>query len=194
MVSITINIDFAKMFSEDPLFSAMTRGEKKWGDLFEERPTTPTGGAAAAAAEIPFSEIPLSEFPTPDDAPWAPAKAHREPRAPPTPIKMAPLTPVKKTCVHHGIRIPIKTIIARNLPRDISVQELRAIFERHGIVADVYIPKNMDASSPYYGTTKGFALIKYTNYNDSNNAYLAEYGILNIRGKNIQIEFASKDK
>ncbi len=187
MVSITINIDFAKIFSEDPIFSAMTRGEKKWGDLFEEKRATPTGACASA-------EIPLSEFPTPDDAPWAPVKAQREPHTPPTPIKMTPLTPVKKTCVHNGIRIPIKTIIARNLPRDISVEELRAIFERHGIVADVYIPKNMDTRSSYYGTIKGFALIKYTNINDSNKAFLAEYGVLNIRGKNVQIEFASQDR
>jgi RNA recognition motif-containing protein len=53
----------------------------------------------------------------------------------------------------------IKTIIARNLPRDITMDELRFIFEKYGVVRDIYIPKNQDTQSAYFGTIKGFALI-----------------------------------
>ena len=58
---------------------------------------------------------------------------------------------------------PCKTIIIRNLPRhsyDLAAVLLKAA-SPYGTVRDVYIPKNMDASSPYFGTIKGFALVKF---------------------------------
>ena len=88
----------------------------------------------------------------------------------------------------------IKTLIIRNLPRDVTEHELNAIFEKYGPVNDVYIPKNMDTSSPYYGSIKGFALIKFLSHHDSTHAYLAELNQLFLRGKTIGIEFASKDR
>lgn len=88
----------------------------------------------------------------------------------------------------------VKTLIARNLPRDIVVDELRDIFSKHGPIQDIYIPKNLDPTSPYYGSVKGFALIKFMSHTDSTRAYLAETTRLFLRGKMISLEFANKDK
>ena len=88
----------------------------------------------------------------------------------------------------------IKTIIVRNLPRDIVMDELRFIFEKYGVVRDIYIPKNQDKQSAYYGTIKGFALIKFLNSDESTNAYVGETAKLYIRGKLITVEFAKEDR
>jgi RNA recognition motif-containing protein len=88
----------------------------------------------------------------------------------------------------------IKTLIARNLPRDVTSDELRALFEKHGPVRDAYIPKNLDTNSPYYGTIKGFALIKFMSHTDSTRAFVAEQTRMCLRGKMITIEFAKEDR
>lgn len=86
----------------------------------------------------------------------------------------------------------IKTIIIRNLSRSLSLEELRGIFEVHGVIHDVYIPKNMDRSSPHFGTMKGFALIKYADPSASWNA-LAMNGT-SLYGKLITVELAKVDR
>jgi len=89
--------------------------------------------------------------------------------------------------------VGIKTVVARNLPRDINELELRTLFGAHGTVRDLYIPKNTDRASPYFGTIKGFALVKFHNAVDSTCAFLA-LTKLSIRGKNIALEFAKEDR
>jgi len=88
----------------------------------------------------------------------------------------------------------IKTLMAKNLPRDIKVQELRSIFEKYGPIKDIYIPKNADKSSPYFGTIKGFATVVFLKSTDSASAYTAEWSLINIRNKNIALEFAKEDR
>ena len=88
----------------------------------------------------------------------------------------------------------IKTLIARNLPRDVQVQELRKIFEVYGAVRDIYIPKNNDSSSPYYGTIKGFALIKFLDADSATKACLALKSVLEIRNHLVAIEMAKEDR
>jgi hypothetical protein len=88
----------------------------------------------------------------------------------------------------------IKTLIARNLPRDVTSDELRTLFEKHGPIRDTYIPKNLDTNSPYYGTIKGFALIKFMSHTDSTRAFVAEQTRMYLRGKMITIEFAKEDR
>lgn len=88
----------------------------------------------------------------------------------------------------------IKTLVARNLPRDVTSDELRVLFEKHGPIRDVYVPKNLDKNSPYYGTIKGFALIKFMSHTDSTRAFLAEQTKMSLRGKMITIEFAKEDR
>jgi len=88
----------------------------------------------------------------------------------------------------------IKTLIARNLPRDVTPDELRTLFEKHGPIRDTYIPKNLDTNSPYYGTIKGFALIKFMSHTDSTRAFVTEQNRMYLRGKMITIEFAKEDR
>jgi len=88
----------------------------------------------------------------------------------------------------------IKTLVARNLPRDITAEELKQLFEKHGPIRDVYIPKNNDSTSPYFGTIKGFALIKFLSHTDSTRAFVGEQNKLHLRGKAITIEFAKEDR
>ena len=88
----------------------------------------------------------------------------------------------------------IKTLIARNLPRDVTADELRMLFEKHGPIRDTYIPKNLDRNSSYYGTIKGFALIKFMSHTDSTRAFVAEQTRMCLRGKMITIEFAKEDR
>ena len=86
----------------------------------------------------------------------------------------------------------IHTVIARNLPRDITPNEMYQGFSAFGAILDVYLPKNMDQNSPYYGTLKGFALIKYTKPLESAQAVAA--GPLQYKANTITIEFAKADR
>jgi RNA recognition motif-containing protein len=87
----------------------------------------------------------------------------------------------------------VKTLIARNLPRDITNHELKSIFEKHGVICDIYIPLNKNQDSPYYGTVRGFATIKFLTSQESTRAFMAETSTLVIRNKKIAIEFAKED-
>ena len=88
----------------------------------------------------------------------------------------------------------IKTIIARNLPRDISSEEVYDRFQLYGVVRDIYLPRNRVPGSLHYGTVRGFALIKYDMATQSARAIrvLSTLG-LSIRGKQVTVEFAKSD-
>jgi len=87
----------------------------------------------------------------------------------------------------------IRTIIARNLPRTITDLELRKQFGTHGAVQDIYIPKNTTPGK-YFGTIKGFALIKFHTPKDSTKAFLAEKDVLFLGGNAVTLEFANQDR
>jgi FUS-interacting serine-arginine-rich protein 1 len=89
---------------------------------------------------------------------------------------------------------PTKVLIAHNIPRDITQEDLRHAFEIYGPIRDIYIPKNMDKTSPYYGTIKGFALIKFLSINDAIAAYNAEFGRLYMGFKLVSIEYAKEGR
>lgn len=95
-----------------------------------------------------------------------------------------------------AIKNTLKTLIVRNLPRNIGDGELHAIYSRYGNVTDIYIPMNKDKTNPYYGTIKGFALIKYANADDALKGYIAEGTMIKreIRGKKLVTEFAKEDR
>ena len=88
----------------------------------------------------------------------------------------------------------IKTIIARNLPRAITPEELRERFQLYGVVRDIYLPRNKDPNSIHHGTIRGFALIKYDTAAESDRAVrvLSALG-LSVRGKQVTVEFAKSD-
>jgi hypothetical protein len=87
----------------------------------------------------------------------------------------------------------IRTIVARNLPRTITDLELRKKFGAHGAVQDIYIPKNTTPGK-YFGTIKGFALIKFHTPKDSTKAFLAEKDMLFLGGNAVTLEFANQDR
>jgi hypothetical protein len=107
-------------------------------------------------------------------------------------VSKAPKAPMVQSQAQVNPR-SIRTIIARNLPRTITDLELRKQFGAHGAVQDVYIPKNTTPGK-YFGTIKGFALIKFHTPKDSTKAFLAEKDMLFLGGNAVTLEFANQDR
>ncbi len=88
-----------------------------------------------------------------------------------------------------------KTLMAKNLPREsITVAKLRKVFEQFGTLKDVFIPLNMDRSSPHYKTVKGFAKIEFLTAETAEAAYNKLFGSLTIDGNLIGLEPAKEDR
>jgi RNA recognition motif. (a.k.a. RRM, RBD, or RNP domain) len=87
-----------------------------------------------------------------------------------------------------------KTLILHNIPRDITVEELRPLFEKYGPIRDIYIPRNKDEKSEHFGTVKGFAMIKYLSPLCAKKAYDAEFGRLYLGFRLISVEYAKEDR
>jgi FUS-interacting serine-arginine-rich protein 1 len=87
-----------------------------------------------------------------------------------------------------------KTLILHNIPRDCGVNDIRQRFEQYGPIRDIYIPRVKDETSEYFGTVKGFALVKYLSPSSAKKAYTAEYGRLYLSNRLISIEFANEDR
>jgi hypothetical protein len=163
---------FAEMWFNDADFQRIERGTLRWVDVSDpvweaERATRAAQRAAAMAVAASAVEDPVEVPLKPEPAPAFTAPAYT---------------------------VGIKTLITRNLPRTITVEQLRGVFEKYGPICDIYIPKNADKSSPHYGTIKGFALIKYLKPTDSARAYEEQYGRLTLGSKNITVEFAKADR
>jgi len=86
----------------------------------------------------------------------------------------------------------VKTVMVRNLPRDVVLSDLYRAFTIYGTIQDIYLPKNMDKSSPYYGTIRGFALIKYITPLEA--ARAVAMGPLSLDKNIITLEFAKADQ
>ncbi len=184
-VVMDLSARFRGLLLADPLSRVMERGDTLWGDLDLYFPEAMAVGARRTPLAPCFDMEREEEEPAEvSGAVGAPATQQRY-TAPPASrpaVAVPPYTP------------GIKTIIARNLPRDITPEMLRGVFEKYGAVRDVYIPRNMDRNSPYFGTVKGFALIKYNSATDSAAAYENEYGRLQLGKNNITVEFAQADR
>lgn len=163
-------------WNDDPVQHALMKGDIRWGDLdlyFPEIAERERQMEEEARRRSSICSDSTQEEAIPE--PVTPPKAKRE--------RVVPeFTP------------GIKTVITRNLPRDITVEMLRSAFEKYGPVKDIYIPKNMDKSSPYFGTIKGFALIKFLKPEHSAKAFTEEYGRLRFGKNNITVEFAKEDR
>jgi hypothetical protein len=179
---------FSKMWLDDPIMKALWEGKLAWGDILctpeeEERcRVIRAEREAREAAERAARDALLAEYPV----------------KPPTGRRVAfaekPAAAAAVEVIVPAYTVGIKTVITRNLPRDVSVQALRSVFEKYGPIRDIYIPKNMDKSSPYFGTIKGFALVKFLKPEDSARAYESEYGRLTLGKNNITVEFAKEDR
>lgn len=178
--------DFTHLWANDPIFIALNEGKMRWADILltpeeeendrlyrEERNAVEAAERAARDALVAAAAIAPSY------------KKHVTFEKPSTAAseRVVPAFPAGR-----------RTLMAKNLPRDIEVQELRTVFEKFGAIRDIYIPKNMDRASPYFGTIKGFAKIQFLKPEDSATAFAAQYALLNIRGKNIVLEPAAEDR
>ena len=186
----------------DPIMRGIRDGTMSWADAAELE-------EAEAAARLP-----VAPFTPPTSSAWATAPplvrqvaGGTAPSTPPRqrvtfacpggaplarPCPGAPARPLFKKPLTYTK--PCKTIILRNLPRDSDDLDtiLRTAFSPYGTVRDVYIPKNMDVSSPYFGTIKGFALVKFAELSAAEAAETA--GSLRIGRNNLSVEFAKEDR
>lgn len=153
-----------------------TRGIR-WADEVSVTGSLITAAPATASivvvpiATAPIATVPIAIVPI-DDGFQVVSKA---------PVKVDNVNP-RKIC----------TLVARNLPRTITEIELRHRFSAHGTIQRISIPKNTTPGK-YFGTIKGFALIKYDTHKYSTKAFLAEKGL--FLGENaVTLEFANEDR
>lgn len=168
---------FSFLDLSDPIMKALWEGTVAWGDIpgiLDDHPSHSKPSEKWADLEASDSDSEHSRSPSP------------------APVKRTRAVVVER--VVPAFTVGIKTIITRNLPRDITVEKLRGVFEKYGPIKDIYIPKNMDKSSQYFGTIKGFALIKFLKPTDSAKAFESEYGRLTFGKNNITVEFAQADR
>lgn len=199
-MSTTIQSLYLAMRSEamkDPVMKALFHGEVSWADVYsaedeanwKEYMASGEGAEILAAVQVELDKVNGKKTSNKSKGVrWN--DASNEVKI----VESAPIQIQQTTTTVLFNPQQVKTIVARNLPRDISAEELQNVFSKHGPVRDVYIPKNLDQNSPYYGTIKGFALVKFMSATDSTRAYMAETTRLNIRGKMIGLEFAKEDR
>ena len=185
----------------DPIMRGIRDGTLTWAEAAELEEAE---AAELEEAEAAARSAPIAPFAAPTTSAWARAPPLvRQVAGPPAPMPDAPSTPPRAPraaleCPGAPMRPRpqgkvVKTLIVRNLPRGADDLEalLRSTFEPYGAVRDVYIPKNMDVSSPYFGTIKGFALVKFA---ELASAYSAAAVSLRIGRNNLSVEFAKEDR
>ena len=170
---------------DDPVMKGLRDGSISWAEAFELE-------AAEEAKEATAAPAPLCELP-PQPIRFPPA---RPPQQPGTLQRMGVGGYHTYNAPHPAEGVAIKTIIARNLPRDVPnlKDTLRKIFDKYGAIKDIYIPENADRSSPYFSTIKGFALIKFLVHESALNAFHHEVVNLVIGRRPITLEFAKEDR
>ena len=199
MSTTTIQSLYLAMRSEamkDPVMKALFHGEVSWADVYsaedelnwKEYMASGEGAEILAAVQVELDKVNQKASKKSKGVRWNDAVNTV------MIVESAPVQIQQTTTTVLFNPNQVKTIVARNLPRDTSAEELQNVFAKHGPVRDVYIPKNLDQNSPYYGTIKGFALVKFMSATDSTRAYMAETTRLNIRGKMIGLEFAKEDR
>ncbi len=186
------------MVLQDPLMTAIATGKLSWADAYTAQDEARyqhfiTEGEGAEIMNQ-FREAMNHETKTSHNVHWAENVQTYDVPFESVKTRSAPIQVQQVTTTVMFNPNQIKTIVARNLPRDVTSDELRAIFEKHGPIRDAYVPKNLDKNSPYYGTIKGFALLKYMSHTDSTRAFLSEQGQLCLRGKMVTVEFAKEDR
>jgi RNA recognition motif-containing protein len=194
MATISLVDDLSKLLLDDPLVQSLWDGTMAWGDipgiLNNERRSSIVSEASIDSDTSDASEDSIDITLIASFKHKIPKTFNKqvEPASKPKNIVVPSLDSV----------IPRRTIIAKNLPRDIKVeqlvQQIRMTFEKYGPIRDVYLPPNKEKNSPYFGTIKGFAKIEFGNISDSINAFQNEYGRLKIGRNNIQVQFANEDR
>ena len=191
-------------FSEnDPIWMGLLNGTLSWADAAE---------LEEAETRYRATNTAVAPFVAPGSSAWfaTPPAVRQVAGGQASPSPIAPSTPPRSTrpvvCPGAPARekraantTPCKTIILRNLPRDCEDLEtaLQLTFMRYTSLKDIYIPKNVDTSSPYFGTIKGFALIKFGQLSDSIAAYNAAPGSgggFKLGRNYVSVEYAKEDR
>ena len=173
---------------EDPILRAVQKGTLSWADAFttEDEAVLQASVLHGTRGRVIEDIRELAEKPR---VRWADEETAREVALP----SAQPLAqPLAQPSVSANPR-NIKTLFVRNLPRDVTVTEMQAMFAPFGALHDVYVPKNTERGK-YFGTIKGFALIKYKHHSESTRAFLDVGAIFCLRGKEVSIEFAKQDQ
>jgi hypothetical protein len=82
----------------------------------------------------------------------------------------------------------ICTVIVYNLPRSTTHQDLEDNLSQYGVIEHIVIPKNTDPSKGPIGSIKGFAMVRFSNPQESAAAVAIE------KSCRTQIEFAKSDR
>lgn len=140
---------------------------------------THPGSGRYARGGGPSSEV-TETAPVPVEIRASPVPPQPQPQ--PQPIELPPIPAGRAT------------LMLRNLPRDTTVQQLREKLSLYGALKDVYLPKNMDRSSPYFGTLRGFSLVRFFKAEDAVKAFKALYGKMTLGRNMVSVEFAREDR
>jgi hypothetical protein len=181
-----------RFIDSDPVLCAIHQGSISWYDAFMEdgEDDLPIYGTRGAGVEVMTDAHPFKEREKPHLR-WADEVTVCEmPSVKPVvpAVSAKPFTPTISANPCN-----IKTLFVRNLPRDVTVAEMQTMFAPFGALHDVYVPKNTTPGK-YFGTIKGFALIKYKHYSESTRAFLDIGDTFHLRGKEVSIEFAKQDQ
>ena len=95
------------------------------------------------------------------------------------------IAPMQKTYPNPS---KICTVIVYNLPRSTTHQDLEDNLSQYGVIEHIAIPKNMDSSKGPVGSIKGFAMVRFSNPQESAAAVAIE------KSCRTQIEFAKSDR
>jgi hypothetical protein len=190
---VDLSARFGRLLLDCPLMRAMERGYPSWGDLDLYYPEAMACGPRHTPPAACFDLDAVEAAPAPLSGVAGMVRADRGAAGGGGGPQLVAAAEPPRVDVPPFV-VGIKTLIARNLPRDITVDTVRAAFGRYGTVRDVYIPKNMDRNSPHFGTVKGFALVKFNTPEESAAAYQNEWGRLQFGKNKITVEFAQQDR
>ena len=162
-----------RFYYEDPLFINMRNGHIKWGDLLvtdEEIARNNERNRLRKMGELKDEIRSVSSF---EDT-LAKFGLDQTPNYP-----------------------QIHTLVVKKIPHkldyDQTRMELTTMFAKHGIVEDVGLLRNNDRSSPFYGTLKGIAFIRFRQIEDCWKAFEAEIDC-SLCGNPVMLEFATEDR
>ena len=98
------------------------------------------------------------------------------------------IRPMQKTPNTYPNPSKICTVIIYNLPRETTRELLEDNLAEYGVIEHITIPKNTDPSKGPVGSIKGFAMVRFSNPQESAAAVAVE------KSRRTQIEFAKSDR
>ena len=98
------------------------------------------------------------------------------------------IRPMQKTPNTYPNPSKICTVIIYNLPRETTRELLEDNLAEYGVIEHITLPKNTDPSKGPVGSIKGFAMVRFSNPQESAAAVAVE------KSRRTQIEFAKSDR